>query len=158
MDAYNDPFPSGMQTFATSFANQGCYIFCMCDIVWDWSKKFQGDVCPFVPGLSPLMAAKEGVSLGLVSDEGLMRVLDYPSFMNYLTSSFSWKHRKELPGYVAKPGEYLIGRYSGILKINPIKHYVRMSSDGSTILKDSMVNSPITKKGSLSSIHVFWEE
>lgn len=156
MDFYEE-FPAGLQTFSHAFASQGCFIYAMCDIAWEWQKVTRTEPLRYIPAFSPLLAAKEGVSMGLVSKDGLMVVQDYPAFMNYLTSSERWNHRKESPGYQAQPGEYLIGRYSGILKVNPIKHYVRLNSQG-LLSKDSMVNSPITKKGHLSSVHVFWQD
>ncbi len=162
--------PSGLQTFSHSFADQGCFIFSMCGIALESlsltsdSSKENLDNSPlyFCPAMDPLGAAYYGVRNSLVSDDRLMKVLNYPKFMDYLTekpgfaSTWKWSHRKEDPGYTAIPGEYLIGRYSGILRVNPIKHYVRLKPDGRGIYSDSMVKSPITKKGDLTSVHVFW--
>ncbi len=160
--------PRGIQTFSHAFADQGCYIFMMCSIALDdiiSSMKDLFDLRFFYHAMDPLGSAVTGIQKGWVSNDKLMKVLNYSKFMEYLTQEpvketnskpNRWNFRKESPGYSASPNEYLIGRYSGILKVNPIKHYVRMRSDGKTIHLDSMVNSPITKKGKLTSIHVFW--
>ncbi len=163
-----DSIPPGLQTFSHSFADQGCYIFAMCGIALQSLSASKDPTPAFYPAMDPLGAAYHGVRMKIVSDDKLMKVLDYPKFMEYLTTTkpktfrssetLKWGHRKEVPGYSAIEGEFLIGRYSGIIRVNPIKHYVRLMPDGKTIHVDSMVKSPITKKGDLTSIHVFWRK